>query len=86
MNRKTAWQDFVNLPPEAQRQVMDFIAFLQQRYASSRSRKSVKPTKLAKEAFIGMWRNRQDLQDSSTWVRNVRKREWIRGRVRHGAD
>ncbi len=62
MNQKTVWQDFLNLPPEAQRQVMDFIAFLQARYAPPRSRKNIRPTKLANEAFIGMWRNRDDLR------------------------
>ena len=75
MSQKTVWQDFVKLPPEAQRQVMDFIAFLQARYVSPRPRKNAKPTKLASEAFIGMWRNRDDLQDSSAWVRNARERE-----------
>ncbi|MGH2592694.1 MAG: DUF2281 domain-containing protein [Anaerolineae bacterium] len=81
MNQRTAWQDFSKLPPKAQRQVMDFIAFLQARYASARPRKMGKPTKLAKEAFIGMWRNREDLSDSTAWVRNVRQREWVRRRA-----
>ena len=81
MNQNTEWQDFVNLPPEAQRQVRDFIAFLQARYVSPRPRKNVKPTRLANEAFIGMWRNRDDLRDSSAWVRSTRKREWVRRRA-----
>jgi len=81
MNLKTAWQDFINLPPEARRQVMDFIGFLQQRYVPSRSRKAVKPAKLTSEAFIGMWRARKDLRDSGAWVRNVREREWMKRRA-----
>ena len=81
MNVKTSWQDLNSLPPEARRQVVDLIAFLRQRYAPSRSRKAVKPAKLASEAFIGMWRNREDLQDSGAWVRNVREREWMRRRA-----
>jgi len=76
MNQKTAWQHFSSLPPEAQQQVIDFIAFLQTRYTSSRPRKTTKPPKLAKEAFIGIWRNRADLQDSTAWVRKLREREW----------
>jgi hypothetical protein len=78
MNQKTAWQRFSDLPPEAQQQVLDFIAFLQMRYAPSRPRKTAKSPKLAKEAFIGMWQNRADLQDSTKWVRNLREREWGR--------
>jgi len=81
MNQRTAWQYFTKLPPEAQRQVMDFIAFLQTRYAPTRPRKTGKPTKLANEAFIGMWRDREDLKDSTAWVRNVRQREWVRRRA-----
>ena len=26
--------------------------------------------------FVGIWRDRQDMEDSSDWVRGVRKREW----------
>ncbi len=81
MSQKTVWQDFISLPPEAQRQVMDFIAFLRARYLAPRSRKTIKPTKLTREAFIGMWRNRDDLQDSSAWVRKTREREWMRRRA-----
>ena len=81
MNQRTAWQNFSKLPPEAQRQVIDFIAFLRARSASPRPRRTSKPTKLANEAFIGIWRNRKDMQDSTAWVRNARQREWMRGRA-----
>jgi len=37
-----------------------------------------KRTKLASEPFVGMWRNRKDLQDSRAWVRGVREREWMK--------
>jgi hypothetical protein len=76
MNQKTAWQRFSNLPPEAQQQVVDFIAFLQTRHVPPRSRKPAKLPKLAKEPFVGMWRHRADLKDSTKWVRNMREREW----------
>jgi hypothetical protein len=79
--QKTIWDAFVNLPPEAQRQVQDFIAFLQLRYAQKRPRKTSKRAKLANEEFIGMWRDRKDLQESSQWVRNTRKREWMKSRA-----
>ena len=77
MNQEKVWQNFINLPPEAQRQVVDFIVFLRTRYAPSR-RRTAKPTKLAKEPFIGMWRSREDFQDSSAWVRRVRQSEWVK--------
>ncbi len=78
MNQKTVWQGFSSLPPEAQQQVMDFIAFLQTRYASAaaRPRKAIKPAPLKQEDFIGVWRHREDLQDSTAWVRKARTAEW----------
>lgn len=33
---------------------------------------------LSEEPFIGMWRDREDMADSSEWVRKVRQREWAR--------
>jgi hypothetical protein len=72
-------QDIASLPPEAQKQVLDFVAFLKTRYpAQSRGRK-VKRTKIADEPFIGMWRDREDMQDSGAWVRRLREREWEQG-------
>ncbi|MCC7354602.1 MAG: DUF2281 domain-containing protein, partial [Anaerolineae bacterium] len=60
MNQNAVWQSFSELPPEAQQQVIDFIAFLQTRYASARPAKGARRTELAQEAFIGMWRDRVD--------------------------
>ncbi|KAA3653279.1 MAG: DUF2281 domain-containing protein [Calditrichaeota bacterium] len=68
--------NFNNLPPEAQKQVMDFIAFLRTRYQKSNYGKNITKTKLTEEPFIGIWRDRDDVQDSSAWVRNIRKNEW----------
>jgi hypothetical protein len=76
MNQKVVWEGFSTLPPEAQQQVVDFIAFLQTRYAAPRSRKPLKPTPLKQEDFIGIWRRRDDLQDSTAWVRKTRSAEW----------
>ncbi len=30
----------------------------------------------ANDPFIGMWQERQDMDDSTTWVRNIRHSEW----------
>lgn len=68
--------EYIALPLDAQRQVADFISFLQQRYVTSQPVQKNRQTDLTKEPFIGMWRNRQDLLDSSDWVRKTRKSEW----------
>lgn len=80
MQPKEIWQQLATLPPEAQQQVIDFIAFLHARYAPTSVRQAARRTKLADEPFIGMWRDREDLQDSSVWVRSLREREWTNRR------
>jgi len=80
MSEKTDWKEIANLPPEAQRQVMDFIAFLRDRYAPGRLRKA-KQLKLDDEPFVGMWQDRDDLKDSTRWVRETRAREWMSRRA-----
>jgi hypothetical protein len=72
-------QDIASLPPEAQKQVLDFVAFLKSRYPASPRPRTTKRSKLADEPFIGMWRDREEMKDSSAWVRRLRKREWEPG-------
>jgi hypothetical protein len=69
-------RDFDSLPPEAQKQVRDFIAFLQMRYTPVTRRKTKPKTQLMDEPFIGMWKNREDMQNSARWVRETREQEW----------
>ena len=68
-------EKFRTLPPEAQKQVLDFIAFLETRYRPVHRQKSGS-ARLSQERFIGIWRGRADLRDSSGWVRNRRETEW----------
>jgi len=76
MESSSIIQDIDSLPPEAQRQVANF-AFLKTRYRTAPGAAKSK-RKLADEPFIGMWRDRDDLEDSSSWVRELRRREWER--------
>ncbi len=70
-------QEIDSLPPEAQKQVEDFIAFLKTRYKPV-PKKRVKKGKLEDEPFVGMWKDRADMRDSVKWVREMRQREWTR--------
>lgn len=79
MGATNLFRDIGSLPPEAQRQVSDFVAFLKTRYPMAKSSRKAKRTKLADEPFSGMWRDREDMRDSSAWVRRVRESEWARG-------
>jgi hypothetical protein len=69
-------KEIASLPTEAQKQIIDFIAFLKTRYPAPQIVKKMKQIKLADEPFIGMWRGREDMRDSTAWVRNLRRREW----------
>jgi hypothetical protein len=75
MTNEELLREFIALPPEGKRVVADMIAFLRQRYATSPPAAS-SLSDLGAESFIGMWRDREDMQDSTAWVRNVRENEW----------
>lgn len=36
----------------------------------------VSPLNFKDEPFVGMWKDREDMEDSSQWVRQVRQQEW----------
>ncbi len=76
MDRNSVLDKFYALPQDAQQQVIDFIAFLQTRYESEESSEVAKPQKITDEAFVGIWKNRKYMEDSSAWVREMRKNEW----------
>jgi len=64
-----------SLPPEAQREIEDFIFFLRERYKGEQGT-IASDSSLEAEPFVGMWRDREDMSDSSAWVRNVRESHW----------
>ena len=76
MTQNNVLKDYDTLPPEAQKQVIDFIAFLQTRYQAKPIKKTKPKVKLSGESFIGIWRNREEMRDSSAWLRKVRTAEW----------
>jgi len=69
-------RDYASLPAQAQKEVIDFVAFLKCRYLSMEVPETSVKTALADEPFIGMWLDREDLSDSTGWVRNLRENEW----------
>ena len=68
------FNDISSLPPEAQRQIADFILFLKTRY--KKPNKTARRDKIINDPFIGIWKDREDMKDSSKWLRNVRESEW----------
>lgn len=76
MKLENIWQEFITLPPIAQREVADFIAFLKQRYQQSQPELQTTLQDWREDPFIGIWKDREDLQDSTHWVRTIRQQEW----------
>ncbi|NJK69301.1 MAG: DUF2281 domain-containing protein [Microcoleus sp. SU_5_3] len=76
MTQQELLDEFFALPPEAQRQVRNFIAFLRQKSARTEPSPQTQDIDLVNHPFIGMWRDRQDLANSTAWVRYVKESEW----------
>jgi len=69
-------QSYNTLPPDAQRQVRDFIAFLQARQKKAEKLGTKASPRLADEAFVGIWRDRTDITSGTLWVSETRNKEW----------
>jgi hypothetical protein len=80
MTQQEMFDEYLALPDEAQRQVMSFIKFLKQSYTLPEPDPQEQDIDLTNHPFIGMWRDRQDLANSSAWVRNIRENEWSKSR------
>ena len=66
-------REFLSLATEEQRRVTDFITSLKQKNQSATPSEVPQPIDFSRNPFIGMWKDRQDLADSSDWVRNLRR-------------
>lgn len=67
------------LPEEEQREVFDFVGFLCSRH-SPRATTGRKRGNPSMAPFVGMWRDRVDMTDSTAWVRAQRRTGWgVRG-------
>jgi hypothetical protein len=76
MNQEKLLHDVISLPQFAQQEVIDFIAFMKLRYGNASEKGNNNLSDIENEPFIGMWRNRDDMDDSRDWVRNLRMNEW----------
>ena len=70
-------RELASLPPEGQKEAADFIASLHDRYVRSVSSRQTEPDLLGLK-FVGMWRDRADMRDSTAWVKGLREREWVK--------
>jgi len=77
MTNEEVIRNFSALPPEARREVEDFIAFLRERYGKESEKATVGDWR--EESFVGMWEDREDLRDGGAdFVREQRETEWAK--------
>lgn len=77
MSTETVYTKFEELPPEAKKQAVDFVSFLYDRYVKSTSREKTIKT-ISESSFVGMWADREEMADSTEWVKNQREKLWSR--------
>jgi hypothetical protein len=81
MTQQELFKAFESLPTEAQRQALNFIAFLHQTYVPA-----IKPQKTeidwTNDPFIGMWQDRQEMDDNSRRDRTMERVKHYRQIVR----
>lgn len=76
MNIREAIERVSVLPPERQAEVMDFIEFLLARESAAPHPEEHGP--LRQDPFVGLWSDRPDMADGTTWTRHIRQRERAR--------
>jgi hypothetical protein len=72
MDKSEILHDFEELPPSANGRWRT----LSLSCGTSRPPKQKNGKPLCNESFGGIWRNREDMADSSQWVRKIRGEEW----------
>ena len=74
MSEKELIKQLKKLPSEAQQEATDFVEFLSKKYLQqSKETDSSEKKSILESSFRGMWKDRKDMQDSTKWVRELRK-------------
>ncbi len=68
INKQKFVEDFEQFPEEIQREVIDFAEYL------CNKRKVQKY--LANNQFLGLWKDREEMTDSTQWVKQIREQLW----------
>jgi len=77
MSEKELIEQIRKLPAEAQKEAVEFVEFLSKKYIRKPEETDTSKKKsILENSFRGAWKDRQDLQDSTKWVRELRKSRW----------
>lgn len=76
MSEKELIKQIRNLPTEARQEASDFVEFLSKKYLQESEKTKSKTNSILENSFRGIWKDREDLEDSTKWVRELRKSRW----------
>ncbi|MFZ1702348.1 MAG: hypothetical protein WBO10_02710 [Pyrinomonadaceae bacterium] len=72
MTSEEMLKEIAALPVGARHEIEDMIARLRAAY----SRRNTGQDKFEDDPFFGMWNDREDMTDSTAWVRSIREKHW----------
>ena len=79
MSEKELIKRIKKLPSESQQEAADFVEYLSQKYIQQPiDSNSTRKKSILESSFRGMWKDREDMQDSTKWVRELRKSRWAK--------
>lgn len=75
MTNEELLREIASLPSEEKRKIEDYVAYLL-KHRNRSPESGAKKRDLRSEAFVGMWADREEMVDSTNWVRKLRKTQW----------
>lgn len=73
MTSEEILKQMASLPAEGRREIENLISRLNAHY---REKKDEVAQPIESGPFIGMWSDRDEMSDSSAWVRDTRNKHW----------
>lgn len=74
MTNEELLKEIASLPSDEKQKIEDYITYLLKRKGSSKMK--AKKRDRSSEEFIGMWADREEMADSTAWVRKLRETQW----------
>lgn len=67
---------YKSLSSAERREVLIFIDFLKNRKRRLSRKLNKVSSDFGSEEFVGMWKGRMEMDDSTAWVKNLRRSDW----------
>ncbi len=82
MQAREALHKINALPPDAQAIIFDLLETLEKRFGKApKTPLGLQMKGLRSDPFIGMWRDREEMEDAANYVHQLRRNEWKRNNI-----